>query len=461
MIQLHDQLEARDASVHDERDGKHLFVWGDVGQWLVIDSEAAALLKCFAKRRRVDEAIRAYSRQFGAAWEDTARDALPVVDALVQRGILGRSIELPPAPEESLRLSSLTYNITNRCNLTCPWCYNPRTKEEAIPVADFTAWLAAGAASLDDDATFFILGGEPLLDQPRLLDVIRGSRSHLAGEIVVSTNGTLLDDSTPRELADLKATVQVSLDSPVAAQHDAARGAGVFERAVDTARRLVDADVLTVLSMVMTRHSPEQFETYFDLAREIGADEVRFIPLRQIGGGADHADDAPDLYGCFVKLLEILRRRPELAQMLQRDFYSILMTVCRFSRLRSNCGIARRCLFVDANGDIFPCPNHRSPQCRCGNVRSLPLAKVFERSTVLGDLRVLYRMEKMPACRQCAFRFWCAGDCRAEALCATGEPGAPSPYCDQIQQTMIEMFWLLADGWQGLGRREVEIRPWS
>ena len=54
----------------------------------------------------------------------------------------------------------------------------------------------------------------------------------------------------------------------------------------------------------------------------------------------------------------------------------------------------------------------------------------------------------------------CLG-CRAEALCATGDPGAPSPYCDQIQQTIVEMFWLLADGWQGLGRREVEVRPWS
>ncbi len=461
MIQLHDQFEAREASFRDKRDGRHLLVWGDLGQWLVIDSEAAELLKCFTTRRRVDEALRRYSRRTGANLDETTRQALPVVDALAQRGILEGSTEPWSGPKELLRVSNLTYNITNRCNLKCPWCYNPRSLDDEVPVADFHAWFAAGADSLDRDAALIILGGEPFVDQPRLLDVIRGARSHLAGEILVSTNGTLLSDLTPCELSDLDTTVQVSLDSPTPARHDAVRGSGVFERAVATAKRLVDAQVRTILSMVMTRDSPEQFEPYFDLARDIGAAEVRFIPLRRIGSGADHAHAAPDLYECFGKLLGILRRRPELASLLQRDFFSILMTACRFSRLRSDCGIARRCLFVDANGDIFPCPNHRTPDCRCGNVRNQPLAHVLERSKVLDALRIQYRMEEMPTCRVCAFRYWCAGDCRAEALCTTGDPGAPSPYCDQIKTTIREMFWLLADGWHGLGSRDLAVRPWS
>jgi radical SAM protein with 4Fe4S-binding SPASM domain len=461
VIQLHDFLEARAASLHEERDGKHLFVWGEVGQWLAIDDEAAILLQCFTKKCRVESALREYSRKTRKHLEDATREALPVIGSLVERGILG-SPPAPPAPlEDKVRISNLTFNITNRCNLRCPWCYNPRYVDDEIPVPDLVNWLATGGDALDRDAAFIILGGEPFLDEPRLIETVRSVRERLAGEILVSTNGTRLSDGTPGELVKANATVQISLDSPRVERHDSVRGSGVFEQALSTARLLIDAGVHIVLSMVMTRQSEREIEAYFDLATRIGAKEVRFIPLRRIGPGADQSGDVPDLYECFRRLVAIVQRRPDFAKLLGRDFFSILMAVCRFSRLRGNCGIARRCLFVDANGDIFPCPNHRGPDHQCGNVRTTPLGEVVESSSVLEDMRGKYCLENMPTCAQCDFRFWCAGDCRAEALSTTGSPGAPSPYCDAIKKIVTEIFWLMADGWQGLGSRERDIAPWS
>jgi len=461
VTQLNDHLQARKATLHEERDGRHLFVWGDLGQWLIVDGEAANLLQCFAERRSVSDGLTEYCRSVNKSLDDVIREALPVIDALKQRNILGSPLLLPSPPEERLRVSNLTFNITNRCNLRCPWCYNPRSEDSEVPVADLLNWMNDGAEALDRDAAFIILGGEPLLDQQRLLDTVRGVRQRLTGEILVSTNGTLLNEQAPLELAAADATVQVSLDSPFPERHDAIRGNGVFERAVSNTQRLIDAGVHTVFSMVLTQSSQQELEAYFDLALEIGAHEVRFIPLRRIGCGVDFSDAAPDLHESFRALVEILRRRPELAGLLHRDFFSILMTVCRFSRLRSNCGIARRCLFVDANGDIFPCPNHRGTECSCGNVRTMPLARLLESSAVLSNLRTRYHFDNMPACARCAFRYWCAGDCRAEALATTGNPGEPSPYCDAIKNVMKEMFWLIADGWHGLGNREQQIRPWS
>jgi len=461
VIQLHDHLEARKASLHEERDERHLFVWGDLGQWLVVDDEAAILLKCFAESRSVAEALTEYSRAVNKSRDAAVQEASPVVDALVERGILGSPPPSPSPPEERLRVSNLTFNITNQCNLRCPWCYNPRSEDCEIPVSDLMNWLDKGAEALDRDAAFIILGGEPFLDEARLLSTVQEVRERSSGEILVSTNGTLLGDQAPGELAAADATVQISLDSPSPERHNAIRGNRVFERAVSTTKRLIDAGVHTVLSMVLTQSSEEELEAYFDLAVEIGAHEVRFVPLRRIGCGVDYSDVAPDLYECFRRLVEILRRRPELAQLLHRDFFSILMTVCRFSRLRSNCGIGRRCLFVDASGDIFPCPNHRGSKYSCGNVSTAPLAQLLEDSMVLNDLRGRYHLDGMPTCARCAYRYWCAGDCRAEALATTGRPNAPSPYCDAIKKVMTEMFWLMADGWQGMGNREQVVRPWS
>ncbi len=460
MIHPSDSFESRTPSLHEERGGKHLFVWGDLGQWLVLDAEAAEAIEDFSGKRRVAEVLREYGHRRGTSAEAAAEQVLPVVEALAGRGILGSPPSPAVPPPDPLKMSNLTFNTTNRCNLRCPWCYNPRSQQREVPVADLVRWIEAGAGAFGSDATFIVLGGEPFLDQPRLLETLHGARGLFAGEMLVSTNGTLLGDGTAGELAKTKTTVQVSLDGPSADHHDALRGKGVFERAVSTVERLVDAGVHTVLSMVMTRGCEAQFEPYLDLATRIGAQEVRFIPLRRLGLGGGHADQSPDLASCFRQLVEILRRRPELTQMLHRDFFSILMTACRYSRLRGNCGVGRRCLFVDADGSIYPCPNHRRGDCRCGDVRTTPLATLLDDSAVLGALRERYRLEAMPECRACAFRYWCAGDCRAEAL-AAGTPLGPSPYCDALKEIIKEMFWLIAEEWQGLGASRRGVEPWS
>jgi radical SAM protein with 4Fe4S-binding SPASM domain len=459
--QLGRHLQARPPSLHETRGQRHLFVWGDLGQWLVVDADAAFLLERFSRRQPVEQVVREYARARGVPFQSALGDALPVVETLVARGILGAPPRAAPRLEEPLTVANLTFNITNRCNLRCAWCYNRRSEGAEIPIAELMKWLSDGATALSEDATFIILGGEPFLDQRRLVECVLGARERFATEVLVSTNGTLWDEPTARQLAKAGVTVQVSIDSADAAKHDSVRGAGGFEQAVATAQRLVDARVRTILSMVMARQSEDEFEAYLELAATIGADEVRFIPLRRIGRGVAHAESTPDLFACFQRLVAILKRKPEWSRLLCRDFFSILMTVCRYSRLRDNCGIARRCLFVDADGSLFPCPNHRDPQYGCGHVRTTPLESLVSQSPVMQSLRAQYRLEKMPKCRECLVRYWCAGDCRAEALAVSGNPTAPSPYCDDLQKVMKEMFWLIADGWQGLAGHEREVRPWS
>jgi hypothetical protein len=48
--------------------------------------------------------------------------------------------------------------------------------------------------------------------------------------------------------------------------------------------------------------------------------------------------------------------------------------------------------------------------------------------------------------------YWCAGDCRGEAVATTGDPLAASPYCTDLRQCLTELFWLQsgsARSWNG------------
>ncbi|MBN1909032.1 MAG: radical SAM protein [Pirellulales bacterium] len=456
-----EHLEARPASFREDRDGRSLFVWGDLGQWLVVDAEAAALLDRFEQRQNIKTVLRRWAERTGKPLARVRDETLPVLNTLVERGILGDPPPPAQPPDDPLRLSNLTFNITNRCNLRCPWCYNPRAETAEVPVCELLNWIAAGRDTIDAEATFILLGGEPFLDESRLIECLRGARNLFESELLVSTNGTKCDDATLRALVETETTVQISLDAATAARHDAMRGQGVFDRAMSTARRLVGAGVHTVFSMVMTRDARDQMEAYFDLAERLGVQEVRFIPLRRIGQGRDHASETVDLYAWFGQLVALLKRRPDWSRFLARDFFSILMTACRFSRLRTNCGIGRRCLFVDADGRIFPCPNHRDAQFACGTVTDTPLAGLLAKTPILATLRDRYQTEQMTACRTCPFRYWCAGDCRAEVLSLSGDPTGPSPYCRDLKRLIPMMFWLIADGWTALGDRPRTLEPWS
>jgi radical SAM protein with 4Fe4S-binding SPASM domain len=225
----------------------------------------------------------------------------------------------------------------------------------------------------------------------------------------------------------------------------------VFDKAVAGVRRLVEAGLYTTLSMVYTRHNTADFEPYLDLALELGVDEARFIPMRIIGKGLEHRSASPDQLQAFTRLVEVLERRPELTGLLKRDWFSITMTVCRFSSPRTGCGIGRKVVFVDADGTLYPCPNHVRPEHACGSLERTPLADLVLRSEVMTRLRDLYQVSRYAGCTTCAFRHWCAGDCRGEVLAATSDPLAPSPHCEELKEVMRRMLWLIASGRTGLG----------
>lgn len=92
----------------------------------------------------------------------------------------------------------------SRCNLTCGWCdtkytwdwsqFDPRKESKRLTVADGLAWALASEVEL-----VVITGGEPLLQQNKLIPLVHGLLA--AGKRVeFETNGTIAPD--PKLLAD-------------------------------------------------------------------------------------------------------------------------------------------------------------------------------------------------------------------------------------------------------------------
>jgi radical SAM protein with 4Fe4S-binding SPASM domain len=306
---------------------------------------------------------------------------------------------------------------------------------------------------LEHDASLVVLGGEPLLDPDRLLALLDDTVELFGQRPVISTNGTMITEDLAAALASRNVDVQVSVDHHLDVEHDAIRGRGTWKKAIDGARRLVNAGVYTLLCRVYARGDEHHLEPYLDLAMSLNMQEVRLIPLRAVGGGLAERAKLPDQRAVLDELANLLRRRPEFKPLMVRDWFSIAATMLGRGGGRNSCGIGRRVVLVDSDGAVYPCPNHTGPEHRAGHLAERDLAGILREAPVFHDLRERYQISRYEACPSCPFRGWCAGDCRGEVLALAGDPGGPSPHCKELRTVYTELLWMIATDQSPLGER--------
>jgi MoaA/NifB/PqqE/SkfB family radical SAM enzyme len=266
----------------------------------------------------------------------------------------------------------VVWRVTERCNLTCPFCAYDRRVErprrEASPraVIQFAEVLAAYQNETGDPVLVSWLGGEPLLWRP--LSALTASLRQLGLRLSVTTNGTALASAVMRShVLEHYAELTVSIDGLVHF-HDRSRGwrggFATLQRILCTLaaeKRRTGSGPLLRVNVVLMRDNVEQFEELCLEVARWGVDEITF---NQLGG-----NDRPEFFPAHrlrpvdVDLLaeRVNTLRPRLAA-----FGTVLRGGERYlARIRSSaagerlavddCGPGERFLFVSEVGIVAPC----------------------------------------------------------------------------------------------------------
>src|SRR4051794_14933547 len=205
----------------------------------------------------------------------------------------GRKItQIDPPPYQRMAVAKsakdrrpiVVWNLTRTCNLKCVHCY---TSSEAKRYPDELPTETCKAV-LDDLAEFKVpavlfSGGEPLV-RPDLFELAAHARSK-GLHVVLSTNGTLIDQAKAKRLKELEfAYVGISLDSAIPAIHDQFRGVeGAFERTMRGFRHCVEAGQKVGLRLTLTRHTCENLDMIFDFLEREGINRACFYHLCPAG----------------------------------------------------------------------------------------------------------------------------------------------------------------------------------
>lgn len=443
----------------DSRNDSRLVVWSELGQWMVVDDELLGMLCLFNGKRTTNDVAHILSKRTGKSQHITQAEMRPIMKELHSRKIVSHSPFATHSGQKTSKLENITLNLTNRCNLKCPFCYNSGRDTDEMDIERLMDRVEEHKELYSSKASFIILGGEPFISPERLFKTIdRANTIFTNSPPMVSTNGTLIDEVVVKELARRRVEVQVSLDSHDPAVHDKFRGKGVYKQTLRGVKMLVEAEVYVVLSMVMTKENISGMENYLDMALALRVNEARFIPLRLIGRGKELLNRSPDQREALDILLTLLNKRPEFRPLLRRDYFSIQMTMAGFSANQSACGVGEKVIFIDADGKVYPCPNHVTNEHICGSLAITSLAEIFKNSPVLENIRKKYHVKNYKGCSECSFKCWCAGDCRGEVLSLTGDPFTPSPHCSEIKGNYLKLLWYMADdNFYGHGRAGAHI----
>jgi AdoMet-dependent heme synthase len=337
----------------------------------------------------------------------------------------------------------MSWNVTLECNMKCSHCYinasekklvNELTTQEAKKLMDQICKVSRPLLILS--------GGEPLL-RPDIFELIEyGASKGL--KMGLGSNGSLIDDCVAAKLKTAGiATVSISLDSHISAQHDEFRGvAGAWKKAVNACKALRKNNVLVQVNTTLTQQNYNQIDDIMSLAEEIGVENFHLFFLVPTGRGTKLTDISPKKYedmitNTFAKVTKHkLNVRPSCAPQFMRIAKGMGLDMRQWIR---GCIAGLYYCRVYPNGDVTPCPYL---PITLGNVREKSFKEIWFNSPIFKDLRNPNTLKGK--CGTCEYRTICGG-CRARAY---GLSGDFIDYCGDLHEPAeLKNDYLREDPW--------------
>ena len=315
---------------------------------------------------------------------------------------------IPPAP------LYVTWCITKQCNLLCRHCYLNYGLEEVSSLE-----LMKILEKVEKIQPFFVVltGGEPLL-RKELFQIINTLNT---SEILLETNGTLIDASTADKLAVRSPLVQVSIYSSSEEKHDFMTTIhGSFDKMMEGVSLLRDRGVPVQFNCVLHKGNIDEIQKITDFSLRYG-DKIKFDILDLLGRGKNLSDMAfsTSEYKKIVEIIENLQGKSNvsvhLPYMYIRDgLYDYDLSVCT---------AASTGLMINFDGTVIPCEKLPIP---VGSVLEEDISSLWN-SELMNNLRDLSRIKGK--CSSCTFLSKCRGGCRGEAYIRTGDLFSEDPLC--------------------------------
>lgn len=323
---------------------------------------------------------------------------------------------------------SLLAELTYRCNLQCPYCYNPLDLSAYRDEIDVGTWCRI----IDEAADLGVLqlhlsGGEPTLRADDCCTIVRHARRRELYTNLI-TQGTFLSEELLDRLVDSGLEhIQISLQAAHGPLADAIAGAHVHERKVDALTRALRRKVAVTLNCVLHSRNIDGVAEIIALAERLGVTRLEVANAQFYGWAFRNrtallptraqVDRASALIG---EAQTRLAGRLEITHVLA-DYYQKFPKPC----MR---GWGQQFMTITPDGRVLPCPAASAiTTMRFENVRTRTLRDIWYTSDAFNAFRGVAWMTE--PCRSCPRQEIDWGGCRCQAFLLVGDAGLADPAC--------------------------------
>jgi radical SAM protein with 4Fe4S-binding SPASM domain len=415
---------------------KYLFIDPEAPNWTCVNSTGALILALCDGKNSIRDITSIVSKLLNSNQEVVNEEVAEFVASLASYSFLSlnnyakNSIYSTNLPYPQM----IYYNVTNKCNLKCPFCYisaggqleDELNHEEAVKCIDEIASLKP--------QTLVFSGGEPLMRED-LFD-LAGYAKEKKLRIVLISNGTLINDRIAERLTIFDA-IQISLEGSTSAVHDKLRGAGTFDLVLNSIKLLKKAGVKRVIiSPVLTRINAHDLPNLLDMVTKFRLGKVKLNVFVPVGRGQSNQELSlsPHIVAAILNDLNktCLKTGEEYLDLMDEK-----TTI--FSRFvkKMNCGAGTGVLSIAANGDVYPCHAFHVPEFKAGTIKNDSLETIYRDSLVFAKFREA-TVDSIEKCKDCYLRYLCGGGCRASGYYLKKSLLSPDPEC-QVYKSLIEM----------------------
>ncbi len=312
----------------------------------------------------------------------------------------------------------ININITTRCNLHCPYCFNAENKVARADELTLDEYRRLAAQWAPYRPGVFLSGGEPFAREDVIEIVEAFKRFGLPVGLV--SNGTLMTADQARRLADLGLNALLISIHGGRETHDRTVGmTGAYDRSLAALRTWTEMKKRPgpMVNYVLSEKSVSDLAQFVDDVADLPRVVVRlshlnFLTADEIAKQRDfwrgRFNDVPiDILthqyepqeGAFAPLIEFLhsdRARGVLTKPVLDD-HEIRQWYSKTAALSRRCVFIWRSTFLNAQGDVYPC---QFLYVRMGNLRQDRMEAIWN-NELYRRFRSTLRQGLMPGCARC------------------------------------------------------------
>ncbi len=394
----------------------------------VFNNPVEVILSTFKPPSRWGDHLSTWYQQWG---KQTVNDIL--TDLTQLRFVVNPDEKLIPAVEQPHTLAAWLH-ITDRCNLRCTYCYLPHDRVDMsieTGIAAIEATFRSAVTHGYQEVKLKYAGGEPLLRFPLITTLHQHAQTladkhGLSLDGVILSNGTLLKPETLQKMKSLALRLMLSLDG-LNTFHDSQRpfadGHGSVEYVTHAVKLAIAYGIVPDISVTVTSHNVRGIPQVVawilehDLPFSLNFYRDNELSVSQANLQLQEEQIIEGMLAAYKVIESNLPRQSLLASLADRANLAI-------PHMRT-CGVGHSYLVFDYQGGVNKC------QMQIGN----SVTNVYDHDPLRSirlDLKGIINLpvDEKEGCRDCEWKYWCAGGCPLHTYRATGRYDVKSPNCN-------------------------------